>query len=262
MKSLLERINLNKMKKAFLILGLFVLTMIFTGFGQSKLPSAPVPFKLYNNLSKEMPDFLSSQQAQKIEQRLRSFEDSTGNQIVIVVTDDLLGYEDWEYATELGQKWGVGQEDKDNGIVFLIKPSGGKGERLTFIAIGEGLEGVIPDALTGTIVNHDVIPRFLEGDYYNGVNNGIGVLIDLANGEYSAEAYEKKANEMSWVDILLLVIFIPIFILVFIFGRKNNGGRGGRTFYGGGFSSGGGSSFGGGSFGGGSFGGGGAGGSW
>ena len=262
MKSLLERINLNKMKKAFLILGLFVLTMIFTGFGQSKLPSAPVPFKLYNNLSKEMPDFLSSQQAQKIEQRLRSFEDSTGNQIVIVVTDDLLGYEDWEYATELGQKWGVGQEDKDNGIVFLIKPSGGKGERKTFIAIGEGLEGVIPDALTGTIVNHDVIPRFQEGDYYNGVNNGIGVLIDLANGEYSAEAYEKKTNEMSWVDILLLVIFIPIFILVFIFGRKNNGGRGGRTFYGGGFSSGGGSSFGGGSFGGGSFGGGGAGGSW
>ena len=93
---------------------------------------------------------------QKIEQRLRSFEDSTGNQIVVVVTDDLLGYEDWEYATELGQKWGVGQEDKDNGIVFLIKPSGGKGERKTFIAIGEGLEGVIPDALTGTIVNHDV----------------------------------------------------------------------------------------------------------
>lgn len=112
MKSLLERINLNKMKKAFLILGLFVLTMIFTGFGQSKLPSAPVPFKLYNNLSKEMPDFLSSQQAQKIEQRLRSFEDSTGNQIVVVVTDDLLGYEDWEYATELGQKWGVGQDRK------------------------------------------------------------------------------------------------------------------------------------------------------
>jgi ATP-dependent Zn protease len=73
---------------------------------------------------------------------------------------------------------------------------------------------------------------------------------------------QKITNEMSWVDILLTVIFIPIFILVFIFGRRNNGGRGGRTFYGGGFSSGGGSSFGGGSFGGGSFGGGGAGGSW
>jgi uncharacterized membrane protein YgcG len=33
---------------------------------------------------------------------------------VVVVTDDLLGYEDWEYATELGQKWGVGQKEKDN----------------------------------------------------------------------------------------------------------------------------------------------------
>jgi len=258
----LERINLNKMKKTFLISGLFVLTIIFTFFGQSKLPSAPVPFKLYNNISREMPGFLSSQQAQKIEERLRSFEDSTGNQIVVLVIDDLMGYDPEQYATGIGESWGVGQEEKDNGVVFLIKPTGGEGERKTFIAIGEGLEGAIPDATTWTIINNDVIPRFQEGDFYNGVNNGVGVLIDLANGEYSAEEYETKAKEMSWVDILLLVIFIPIFILVFIFGRKNNGGRGGRTFYGGGFSSGGGSSFGGGSFGGGSFGGGGAGGSW
>ena len=250
------------MKKTFLIIGLFVLTIIFTFFGQSKLPSAPVPFKLYNNISKEMPGFLSSQQAQKIEERLRSFEDSTGNQIVVLVIDDLMGYDPEQYATGIGESWGVGQEEKDNGVVFLIKPTGGEGERKTFIAIGEGLEGAIPDATTWTIINNDVIPRFQEGDFYNGVNNGVGVLIDLANGEYSAEEYETKAKEMSWVDILLLVIFIPIFILVFIFGRKNNGGRGGRTFYGGGFSSGGGSSFGGGSFGGGSFGGGGAGGSW
>ena len=262
MTSLLERMNLNKMKKAVLLSGLFVITVLLNSFGQSKLPAVPVPFKLYNNLSKEMPDFLSTQEAQKLEQRLRNFEDSTGNQIVVVVTDDLLGYQDWEYATEIGQKWGVGQKEKDNGIVFLIKPTGDEGKRKTFIAIGEGLEGAIPDGLTGTIINHDVIPSFQEGEYYNGVNNGVGVLIALANGEYSAEAYEKKANEMSWVDILLTVIFIPIFILVFIFGRRNNGGRGGRTFYGGGFSSGGGSSFGGGSFGGGSFGGGGAGGSW
>jgi uncharacterized protein len=193
-----------------------------------------------------MPGFLSSQQAQKIEERLRSFEDSTGNQIVVLVIDDLMGYDPEQYATGIGESWGVGQEEKDNGVVFLIKPTGGEGERKTFIAIGEGLEGAIPDATTWTIINNDVIPRFQEGDFYNGVNNGVGVLIDLANGEYSAEEYETKA----------------IFILVFIFGRKNNGGRGGRTFYGGGFSSGGGSSFGGGSFGGGSFGGGGAGGSW
>jgi len=173
-----------------------------------------------------------------------------------------MGYDPEQYATGIGESWGVGQEEKDNGVVFLIKPTGGEGERKTFIAIGEGLEGAIPDATTWTIINNDVIPRFQEGDFYNGVNNGVGVLIDLANGEYSAEEYETKANEMSWVDILLLVIIIPIFILVFIFGRKNNGGHGGRTFYGGGFSSGGGSSFGGGSFGGGSFGGGGAGGSW
>ena len=252
--------NQSNMKKSIFLSGLFFLLLSLIGFAQ-ELPAKPSPFNLYNNLSQEMPDFLSNAEASQLERRLRAFDDSTGNQIVVIIVDDLLGYDDWEYATEIGQKWGVGQEDKDNGIVFLIKPTGGQGERKTFISIGEGLEGAIPDALTGQIVDHEAIPYFKEGRFYEGVNNAVGVLIDLANKEYGAEEYTERVNSFSWTDILMLLIFLPIIILSSIFGRRN-GGRGGRTFYGGGFSSGGGSSFGGGSFGGGSFGGGGAGGSW
>ena len=249
------------MKKSIFLSGLFSILFGLLAYTQGDLPNAPSPFRLYNNLSKELPDFLSNAEASQIEQKLRTFNDSTGNQIVIVVVDDLLGYEAWEYATELGQKWGVGQEKKDNGIVFLIKPTGGKGQKKTHIAVGQGLEGAIPDGLAGTIIDHEVLPNFKAGNYYQGVNDALNVLIDLANGEYGAEEYTERVNSFSWTDILMLLIFLPIIILSSIFGRRN-GGRGGRTFYGGGYSSGGGSSFGGGSFGGGGFGGGGAGGSW
>lgn len=249
------------MKKSIFLSGLFSLLFGFLSYTQGDLPNAPSPFRLYNNLSKELPDFLSNAEASQIEQRLRTFNDSTGNQIVVLIVDDLKGYEPWDYATRIGEKWKVGQEKEDNGIVFLIKPTGGKGQRKTHIAIGRGLEAVIPDAITIDIVNHEVLPNFKSGNYYEGVNNAVGVLIDLANKEYGAEEYTERVNSFSWTDILMLLIFLPIIILSSIFGRRN-GGRGGRTFYGGGFSSGGGSSFGGGSFGGGSFGGGGAGGSW
>ncbi len=248
------------MKKSIFISGLFFILINLLGSAQ-ELPPAPSPFRLYNNLSKEMPTFLNASEADLLEQRLRSFDDSTGNQIVVLIVDDLLMYTPEEYATAIGESWGVGQKDKDNGIVFLIKPTGGQGERETFISIGEGLEGAIPDALTWTIVNKDVIPFFKEGEFSAGVNKGVTVLIDLANGEYSADEYAENAGGGSF-GLWLVGLFLIFWLVAFFLGRKNGGGMGG-TFYGGGFSSSSGGGFSsGGSFGGGSFGGGGAGGSW
>lgn len=212
-----------------------------------------------------MPDFLNTMEADQLEQRLRSFDDSTGNQIVVLVIDDLLGYSPEEYATGIGESWGVGTEGNDNGVVFLIKPTGGQGERETFISIGEGLEGAIPDAVTWTIINSEVIPSFKEGDFSGGVNNGVTVLMKLASGEYNAEEYAENAGGGDG-GLWFAGIFLIFWLIAYFYARKNGhtGGRGGGgTFYGGGFSSSSGGGFSsGGSFGGGSFGGGGAGGSW
>ena len=256
--------NRNNMKKSIFLSGLFFLLINLIGFTQG-LPSAPSPFKLYNNISKEMPDFLNDIEADQLEQRLRSFDDSTGNQIVVLVIDDLLGYSPEEYATGIGESWGVGTEGNDNGVVFLIKPTGGQGERETFISIGEGLEGAIPDAVTWTIINSEVIPSFKEGDFSGGVNNGVTVLMKLASGEYNAEEYAENAGGGDG-GLWFAGIFLIFWLIAYFYARKNGhtGGRGGGgTFYGGGFSSSSGGGFSsGGSFGGGSFGGGGAGGSW
>ena len=83
--------NRNNMKKSIFLSGLFFLLINLIGFTQG-LPSAPSPFKLYNNISKEMPDFLNDIEADQLEQSLRAFDDSTGNQILVLVIDDLLGY--------------------------------------------------------------------------------------------------------------------------------------------------------------------------
>ena len=248
------------MKKSIFLSGLFFLIINLVGVTQ-ELPSSPIPFKLYNNISKEMPDFLNTMEADQLEQRLRAFDDSTGNQIVVLVIDDLLGYSPEEYATGIGESWGVGTEGNDNGVVFLIKPTGGQGERETFISIGEGLEGAIPDAVTWTIINSEVIPSFKEGDFSGGVNNGVTVLMKLASGEYSSEEYAENAGG-GYGGLWFAGIFLIFWLFAFFLSRKNGGGTGG-TFYGGGFSSSSGGGFSsGGSFGGGSFGGGGAGGSW
>jgi len=227
---------------------------------QEDIPSAPNPSKLFNNLSNSFPNFINNNDAVVLENKLMDFAKSTSNQIVVLIVDTLNGYEPWDYATRIGEKWKIGQEKEDNGIVLLIKPTGGSGERKTFISTGRGLEGAIPDVICRKIVNHELIPNFKMGQFYKGINAALDVVMALAKSEYSHEDYtENIENEVPW---WIVVIFFIIFILVgFLSKRGNSSTIGGPTFRSSSsFGSSSSSSFGG--FSGGSFGGGGAGGSW
>lgn len=244
----------------------------FFAFGQNGIPDEPNPPRLYNNFSKEFPGFLSKAEAEQLELDLEKFAEETSNQIVVVVVDDLLGYEPVEYAYKLGDKWKVGHEKEDNGIVILIKPTGGKGERKTFIATGRGLEGAIPDYTCKEIVENEMLPNFRNEEYYKGITGALTVLKSLSQGEYNSDQYAKKNKKKdSILTVIIVLIVIVIVVVIISKGRGNGGGRGftmgaaGMFFGSGGRSGGfgGGSSGGGfGGFGGGSFGGGGSGGSW
>jgi uncharacterized protein len=253
------------MRRLYLCIAFLVSSV--TLLGQSGIPEKPKPPKLVNNLSVEFPNFISTQEAIELENELQQFSDSTSNQLSILIVDDLNGYEPWEFASKVIDLWGIGQAKEDNGILLLIKPTGGKNERKVFIATGRGLEGAIPDATCKAIVENELLPAFRNQDYYKGIRLAVNTLKSLAKGEYNSDAYAKKhkKEELPGALIVLLVIAIIVFLLF-----RNRGGGftmgGGGIFFGGGFggnhrgSNGGFGGFGG--FGGGSSGGGGAGGDW
>jgi uncharacterized protein len=85
----------------------------------AQYPNPSTPPRFLNNFSKV--GILSAADEAQIEQRLDAFEQETSNEITIVIVDEINEDEPWHYATELGEKWGVGKADKDNGMVFLIK---------------------------------------------------------------------------------------------------------------------------------------------
>lgn len=233
-----------------------------------------------NILVYDVSDVLSSGEEQQLNNKLASYAAQTSNQIVVVIVDDICGDAPWNYATELGQAWGVGQGNFDNGIVVLVKPSGGQGQRKTHIAVGYGLEGAIPDITASQIVDRELIPNFANGSFYKGLNDGTTVLMSLAQGEYNSDAYAQKSQKkpfgkgvLMWVIIMVFfgisrlvrakrysnlndIGFWAAFWMLSSTGRSHGGSWG--AFSGGG--GGGGGGFGG--FGGGGFGGGGAGGSW
>jgi len=277
------------------IYSLITLVILFFGFqsltiAQPQIPDKQNPPRLVNDFA----DILSVGQERSLENKLVAYNDSTSTQITVVTIKSLGGEEASFFAFELGEKWGVGQQGEDNGIVILIAPN----ERKTFIATGYGTEGALPDAYAKRIVENVMLPEFKKGDYFGGITKAVERIKRYLRGEFKAEGEEiSKMHPM--VPFLITFGLFLFFVVLFSYiasKQKGSGytysgkgvkpfggpqwgggfgggntttwsggkgfGKGGNFGSGGGF--GGGSSGGGGfgGFGGGSFGGGGAGGSW
>lgn len=235
------------MKKSFLIL----LYILFPWLLHAQdIPAKPIPARFVN----DYVHILSADQNADLEYKLKTFEDSTSNQVVVAIVSTTKEYEPADYAFALGRKWGVGTKDFNNGIVILVA----KDDHKVFIATGYGLEGALPDATCKEIVENDIIPYFKDNDYYKGISNGIHDIIAATKGEYKSKP-KSSGKTTNWV--FLVLFFLSLFCFA---GFSRRRGWGGGTYFGGsgGFSSWGGGSSSSSSFGGGSFGGGGAGGSW
>ena len=258
------------MKKSII---LFILTLSsLIGFSQ-EFPPKP------NTLVSDFTNTLTAEQKQQLERKLVALDDSTSNQIAVVIMKSVGDYDINDYAQKLGRAWGVGGKSKNNGVVLLIA----MGDRKLSIQTGYGLEGALPDIYTKRIIENDIKPFFKENDYYGGIDAGTNSIISLIKGEYkndNPKAKSKGGKGTAGVIVIIIIIIVIIllkrggggggsqviggrgvadalFWSMLLGGGRNSGGGG----YGGGF--GGGSSGGGfGGFGGGSFGGGGSSGSW
>lgn len=259
-------------KLLFILLGFLVIKA--SAQVDKIIPPAPNPPKLVNDFT---GSFLTSEQVAALEQKLVAYDDSTSNQVVVVVVDDLKGYSAADYAIALGRKWGVGNKNFENGIVLLVSTGGGEGNRDVFIATGYGLEGVVTDIVADAIIDHELVPNFRAGNYYRGLDEATNAIFRAAEGRYQAPAgYGSRGDKGIPIGTIIFIIIL----LIFLFGGMAGGGGGGgyvsrrgytgwgglgglgglgRGSSGGGWSGGGGG-FGG--FGGGGFGGGGAGGKW
>ena len=221
-----------------------------------------------NHLVNDYTQILSTSECNQLEQRLVAFNDSTSNQILIVITPTLGGDEVMNVAQRIGEQWGVGQSQFDNGVVILIK-SKTRDENWGDVAIatGYGAEGVLPVIFCKRIIDDAMIEPLGDGDYYAALTAALNIIEPVLAGEYNYELYQRDKNREVRIAMGVFFALIALIIVILIIyskkhpGSWNSGGGagfgGGPIFFGGGRGGGfGGGGFGG--FGGGSFGGGGA----
>lgn len=241
----------------------------FTACGKSAKTQLPTPTEQF--FVNDFAAVLNQTDANTIYTKGVECQEVTTAQVVVVTVDSLDGKLAEDYALELGREWGVGTEDKDNGVVILLS----EGDREIYIAVGYGLEGALPDSKTGRIIDNYGLIYFSSDNFSAGLVSIYNAIINEVYIEYGIEPSEnyipadllpdsqQETTSVGNVAISWMVLLILVLLYTGIFGRR--GGLfifGSPRFFGGGFHGGfGGSSGGFGGFkgGGGSFGGGGAG---
>lgn len=221
----------------------------------------------------DFADVIDQADENEILSRAAALEEKTTAQVVVVTVESLDGADPAEYALKLGREWGVGQKKNNNGVVILLS----EGDRRVQIAVGNGLEGALPDSKTGAIIDKYGYDHLKQNNFSKGLLEISKAVINEVYIEYGEEpeegytpidAYENE-DDIGEVVVSWIVMIAAVILFSLVFGRRHRrffwfgGGPGGfggfGGFSGGSRGSGGGFSGGGFSGGGGSFGGGGAG---
>ncbi|MDF2380397.1 TPM domain-containing protein, partial [Nostoc ellipsosporum NOK] len=222
------------MKKLIFLLTLFTLAFAAMAQVEKAIPARPNPPRLVNDFT----GTLTPDQAKTLEDKLVAYDDSTSNQIAVIIVSDLKGYSAEDFAMAIGRQWGVGNKDFNNGVVLLVSTGGGDGNRDVTIQVGYGLEGVITDYTSHAIIETELVPNFKAGNIYRGLDEATTELFKAAEGRYKApEGYGSRRKGSGGISPLLVIIIVVIALVIMGIGGGSNGGyvsRRGYTGWGGG----------------------------
>jgi uncharacterized protein len=255
-----------------------VLTLVLGAFNR---PAFADP--VYPELAGRITDdagLLTPAEKTDIESDLASLEQTSTDQLAVVTVKSLQGYSIEDYGIGLARKWGIGQKDKDNGVLLIVAPN----DRKVRIEVGRRLEPFMTDTMSALIIQNAILPKFRRGDFAGGIKDGVRDIKAVVLGD-AEEVKRRAAGPRTPQDDPTVIFHMILFFLIVAFiiwvnyrnsqvmragmpgGPRRRGGGvviipGGSGDWGGGWSSGGGDSGGGWSGGGGDFGGGGASGGW
>ena len=116
---------------------------------------------------------LTPQATADLTAKLTALEQSTGRQLVVATVPSLQGAEIEDYGVGLIRAWRIGAKGENDGAILIVAPN----EKKVRVEVGYGLEGVLTDAVSELIIQHQVLPKFRAGDVPGGVVAGADALI-------------------------------------------------------------------------------------
>lgn len=149
---------------------------------------------------------LSVNEADSLSAALKAHEDTTGNQVAVLILPSLEGESLEEYAHRVATSWKLGQRGIDNGVLLLIAVK----ERRLRIEVGYGLEGTLTDLRSAHIIRNEIVPRFRAGDMAGGVRAGTEAILKTIEGTYEAKDQPAVPRNRALASDALQLVFVGV----------------------------------------------------
>lgn len=162
---------------------------------------------------------LTADQVNQLDAQLVTLEKQKGAQLVVLMVGTTQPDDIDDYSLQVAEKNKVGRNGVDDGVLLFIA----KNDRQVRIEVGYGLEGAIPDAACARIIREYIAPKFRNNDYAGGINDAVGALTQLINGEPLPPPVQDNYTQHRGKN-LQGVFFLAIFAVIFmrgIFGRTS-----------------------------------------
>lgn len=207
-------------------------------------PALAAPELDPNTAVNDYANILSSPTEDYIEDISVALQDTCGAQIGVYTTE-YIGNSTMEgYAYDVLNTWGLGSADKDNGVLLLLAP----GEDNYYLTRGSGLETQLTISKMGTILDEDMEPNWVTGDYDAGTQKTVraiaeelcsiyGIPVSTLDNAGQAPASQSGKGEINPMSVILIVVAV-IMVIVLLNSLTSNRGPGPRPPRGGGVGSG------------------------
>ncbi|MDZ4713075.1 MAG: TPM domain-containing protein, partial [bacterium] len=204
----------------------FSLPFLYSQSGSKKpLSESPTQIKQYVF---DETGTLTPPQVVNLINKLQAEDKATTNQIIVYMISSLDGESLEDLSIELAEKNKIGKKDRNNGVLLLIV----KDDRKIRLEVGYGLEGVLTDATSSSIIRNIITPEFKKNNYYEGIDKGVDAIISAIKGEYAADknSVDKDGGLCLGIPVFIIVIFGFIFVFIFTSFVKSIFGAG-RSIY-------------------------------
>ena len=194
--------------------------------GAAALPALAAPKISVSdtNAVADHADILSADTEDYINSVSTQLQEACGAQIGVYTLEDMIGNSTMEgVAYEVFNTWGLGDAEQDNGVLLLLAPYEADGGDY-YIMRGDGLESQLSYSTLNSILQDDLEPNWVKGDYDTGTQRAVssianrlcrvyGVSLSDSSANAGSVSYDRGgADLMQWILILFAVILVIVLI--------------------------------------------------
>ncbi len=210
--------NKKRIKGIFLLVLIIALCPVLLGAAPDHTN------KFYIN---DYADVLSSETEEYIFETALNLDRETTAQVCVLTVETLNGAEISEYAVEVFRAWGIGDKEKDNGVLILLSI----GDRKVWVTTGYGIEGTLTDTRLGALQDEYAVPYYSNNDFDTGTKELFSAIVSYIMAEeyglealpgyetpyydyneYSNDGYGQMIFGMGWMILPVALIFGAILI--------------------------------------------------